>query len=652
MNISKHRIFPLLFVLAAIYMSLNPRHSVAAQAGSDTPFAYQLTLEDLGFQSDVLLSGQQSAFSMTFPNPNKHIETAMLMLYLQPAPGISDASTITINVNGRPVLVQPVTDLREGEPLEVPIADIDEEFIQIDIQSLLLTANEICQDSNHWIILGNQSALLFDRPDQYSSIRDFLLAPGGRIVFSGDWSTAEMQTHSIALYAAIQHAYHNVPVEIEMATGTPQLESTGLRIIQVTADQSDALLLKENTLFISADTNVFNVLENALADSVLLGDALSTLDVLSRAGHSDQLRTIRSLGVGNTNLVGTGELPVSIPFRITDFGGWPEQLTFHLRAAVDPIPEDTLDRALVRLRVNGSLVEAIDIRGTSVLDATIDIPSNLLKANNNLEVEFAYYPVEGNCSGNNYRLEATLLSNSAFSWQGIGDPTGNITEVSLYFAGKGDLIMDKLDPEVAQSIAEFLGTASRFAATPIRPIYAGTAPSENEASYKVLVNPTDAVAQEFGAVMALDRAFSIKTEQSDMMLMNATPSDAIGVIQYVPDKLQPVLIFQTSTEADASVLTSVLNRVSDPIAYNRLSGDLIIGDHDEFLNLTANADDIAISNGSSSFWSGDRANLRIVLFVAIAVLILFFWWQIYRQIGSKRNVAAPDQVDYISPTRD
>ena len=97
--------------------------------------------------------------------------------------------------------------------------------------------------------------------------------------------------------------------------------------------------------------------------------------------------------------------------------------------AFDAVPTTTLERAVLRVRLNGALVHTEDIRGPVALHTSIPLPAPLVDVGNRLEVEFFYAPVTGNCQGSPYTMTAQLRRTSALTWGGLGGTRGRLGEV-------------------------------------------------------------------------------------------------------------------------------------------------------------------------------------------------------------------------------
>ena len=125
--------------------------------------------------------------------------------------------------------------------------------------------------------------------------------------------------------------------------------------------------------------------------------------------RADGQLDFEELGFGNRERVGIGDLPISYRFTLAEFGGWPNDLYLHLDSVMDPISAETLERAYLRVDLNGTAIESFDLRDVSVLKEDIQLPEHLLQVENFLNLTFVYAPESGNCLGSPYAFKGQVL---------------------------------------------------------------------------------------------------------------------------------------------------------------------------------------------------------------------------------------------------
>ena len=609
-----------------------------------------LTLTDLGFMSDLVLTGSRVETTFAFPLPEGGITGGELSLNLKPSPLLIKESTVQVYLNDQPVEGVTLTALRDSNfVLKVPVEAVDRPFLSVRVVGNLSISDNQCQDENSynlWMTIGRDSSLTYSYAGGLDSIRAFLRLPGGQIVVHGAWDTAEKQAASISLFSTLSYIYRDHPTTVILAERKPVAASNedGMLVRHVfLADANEPPLRRDhNALYVAPNDDALHELVIQAGQPLLLGPAVSSLNTVPSPRdesemaqkRADEQLNFEELGIGNQERVGIGELPISIRFTLAEFGGWPNDLYFHLDSVFDPIPAETLERAFLRVDLNGTALESFDLRDISTLQRNILLPEHLLQAQNFLELTFVYAPESGNCLSSPYLFKGQILKSSAFTWDGYDNMRGILPEV-ISLNGNGALYLREASPAAAQATALFMGTLNRYSAEPLLPTLAdfATRNEGDQPDYRIVVG-----AEGLRLPMNLGEPFEVHNLQKEesTLILSGMQEEQMVAIQYLVDL--PTLVLHTTPSADETLLANMVERISDPERFFQLNGNVVVASDKEVVTLDLSNENLRITTPEARDWFFWLMRYRWVIMVIAATLLAIIWWSVYTRF--QRRVPA------------
>jgi len=640
---SRSAIF-LVMGLALLLFLLSPAVSSASPPKQDgTNASIRLALTDLGFTSDIVLTGSRVEAVFAFPLPEGGITGGELNLKLDPSPLLIERSTVQVFLNDQPAESVTITALEEDNfELKVPVEAVDRPFLTVRLVSNLTIHENQCLDENSynlWLTIAKESSLTYTYAGGLDSIRAFLRLPGGQVVLHGDWDSRENQAASISLFSTLSYIYRNSPTEVVLAESDAVSNEEGLMVRHIfVADNSGAPIeRKADGLYVVPTNNALHELVVLVGQPLLLGPTVSSLDIVPTPRDESEMEEKRAdgqldfdeLGFGNRERVGIGDLPISYRFTLAEFGGWPNDLYLHLDSVMDPISAETLERAYLRVDLNGTAIESFDLRDISILKEDIELPEHLLQVENFLNLTFVYAPESGNCLGSPYAFKGQILKTSAFSWDGYDERRGILPEF-ISLSGNGALYLRDASPTGAQATALLLGSLNQYTADPLLPQLADFATRDegDEPAYRIVVG-----AEGLRLPVNLGEPFKVlNTEQetSDPIL-SGTQDEPLVAIQYLVDL--PTLVVHTSPSASDNLLNHMIERISDPEEFFLLNGNVVIASESEIVTLDLSNESLQVSTPQARDWFFWLMRYRWILMIVIATLLVLIWWSVYTRLG-------------------
>lgn len=637
-----------LFFTATIFLVLLvPVAASAKTRQASESFTITQQVSDLGYNDDVVLNGTRAIVDLAFPLPETGISNGTLLLHFHLSQLLDERSTVQILVNDQPRLSTTAGELAHSGDITLPLSALQTPFLQVRIIGNLTDGEERCIEKNTdslWMIVGKDSQFTYTASLDQPSIRDFVHLPGGEVMMRGAWDTPEQQSASIALYSALSYLYRNTPTHLSLEGATGAQPSNGFHreIVLDTNPNAQVLRLDGSRLMVAANRNALNTLLAYGGQPLLFGNNLNALKTASApvnaqaASKSTSQRTLAQLGLNDQERSGTGVLPIVIRFTLADLGGWPRDLRFTLDTTFDSISTDTNDRASLRVRLNGTLIETKDIRNLSTLQNTIALPADLIQAENYLEIAFVYARETGDCRDVPFSFTGQLRNTSGFVWNGYGEGRGNVPELISTFSGDGDLYLLDATPEMARATAQLVGGLSHFTAMPLLPTMreASALGQATKVPYRIVVGGDSSTAQMLKLPVDINSDVTITDPETKATIVQGQPGQPLAAAQYLPGNV-PTLAIQHSRGADATLLAHTIAQIVDPERFFKLKGDVVIGNSDRVLALDLGSNGLEEVTPASAGWQGNLTNYRWMLIVLAAALIGGLWWQIYTRVGRR-----------------
>ncbi len=591
-----------------------------------------ITIHDLGYGASYSMAGSTARADFTFPLPSYGMTAGELTLVTNPSPSLRGNSLIRVFADDALITTTSVTALRQNGNWTLKLPAARHRYLRIRLESALFVENGgACNDENAtlWIAIDGRSALRYLPAPGLQSIDDFFRLPGGRFVLDADWHSPATQAGAIAVYAAARRAIGSDPAELAIGpvaatTATPRIE----RHIVVSAD-GKPLHREGDTLYVDAGSAALQSLTREASRTARLAGSLAAavadLEQQSPRTCGTNRLCLQDLGLGDQNVSGVGSLVTSFGFTLAQFGGWPDNLAFDLDAAFDAVPTTTLERAVLRVRLNGALVHTEDIRGQSTLHTSIPLPTPLVNVANRLEVEFFYAPVSGNCQGSPYAMAAQLRRTSALTWGGLGGTRGRLGEVITATDGRVALELVDTTPALARTAARVLAA---IGVSTVFPIDAGRDHRAGPGMLRFIVGRN---LSGVPVHLTLARDVELVAASNGHRLLKASPDRPLVALEYLPD--HDTLVLQASTSADDGTVTTAFSDLVPNGQWLGAAGNTLVSNGDEtlVLDLTSGSLVVRPAGGPPWYW----AWIRWLIFLAVAALVSYLLYILYVRLGRR-----------------
>jgi hypothetical protein len=608
-----------------------------------TPPSPIISIRELGYGPSYSLAGAAARADFAFPLPTYGMAGGELTLVTNPSPALRANSLVRVFADGASVATTSVAALRQNGTWTVRLPPAPRRYLQIRIESALFVESaNACNDEAAalWIAIDGRSALRYTPAPGLESIADFFRFPGGRFILDADWRTPATQSSAIAVYAAARRALGNDPVEfvIGPARESPAITRPERHIVLATDGQP--LHRDGDTLYVSADAAGLQSLTREASRAARLAGsvtaAMADLEQQAPKTCGPNRICLQDLGLGDQNVSGTGSLMTSFGFTLAQFRGWPDNLAFDLDAAFDAVPTTTLERAMLRVRLNGALVHTEDIRGRSSVHRAIPLPAPLVDVGNRLEIEFFYAPVTGNCQGSPYAMTAQLRRTSALTWGGLGATRGRLGEVITSTDGRVALELVNTTPVLAQTAARVLGAIGVSTVFPL------DATHDRRGSHMLHV----VVGRNLAGVpvhLTLARDVELIAAATGHQLLKASPDRPLVSLEYLPDR--STLVLQASTSADDETVRTAFSDLLSDGQWLGAAGNTLVSNGDEtlVLDLTSGSLVVHSAGGPAWYWTW----LRWLIFLAATGAVAYLLYLLYVRLG--RRPPIPVRPHALSP---
>lgn len=623
-----------------------------------TPF--QVSLADLGFTADPVMRGSRGSVQLGFPLPDRGIPGGRLFLNFDVSPVLHPSATLQVTVNGRPASAVTVGQLREARTLEVAVPPVEQAYLNVEIAGSLFSSTERCVPENDaalWVIVARNSGLVATANTDATSIASFLSLPGGTVAVRGRWDTLADREGSMALYSTVQHALRDRGTRVVLTEDIASLElapTDRVRTVALAPDGDGSLRLENGTLVVGGQRAALDALVSESAQVLLSGHAVPVIEQVT----SDPLPILRgifgpvksyrrgltTLGLDTGERSGTGVLSTPIRFTVADLGGWPSDPVLDLSASFDQIPTSTLERAFLRIRLNGTLIESADLRGATTYKRLVHLPPQLLQPSNQLDLDFVYAAETGNCLGAPVSFNGKIGGDSGLVWSGYGPARGMLPEV-ITGLDQTDVIVADDSPETARTAARLVGGLGRLAHRPVTPhiVPVSSLTQRRAGATTVVVGGSGDVVRQLGLPVTAGASVDIVNTRTNEVVLRGTPDRSIVTAQYLAGST-PVLSVQASPGTDGRLVNDVVAQLVDRTRFFGWSGNVVLGVPGELvaLDLTGNA--IRAEQASVWDWRVLVSRYRWIL-TAVALLVLTFGCvSTYRRLGQRRVVPASTPI--------
>ncbi len=592
--------------------------------------SHALRLRELGYTRPVLISGATPYRAFHFPwQSSLDIKKTNLTLRLRASQFLRPESSITISVEGIPLLSLPALDLQKDSVLTLDLKALSDieigPTLDVAISGTLSAYEDRCLDlvsNNLWLLVSPESAMHTVRRWPPESPAAFMADPTAQFNLSQVSRTREAIDALIRITGLIGGRSGSIQSRIHF---TPYSLHHGN--IFIGNFKSDVQVLGSNIYVTPAGAR--------LLASTWRPILLSREIRISRIGtETKEIKTTLSfddLGIPQKTARGRGDLLFYIDLSPLDLGGWPEKLICTLVYAHTPVGQQ--ERAFLRIRLNGILVDSREIKGKGKRqDITFSIPTHYFKEKNSLEFAFSYYLNRGDCLGSYPDFEVALFNDSFFTVTGYNPrPPITLSTFSALAQGHGTLIMDSLEPEqyrAAARLVEILGFQQHRA--PDITLGSFPFPQAEPPDYALLITGGK-LEKELDPVLKISPHFIIKNPLADTVLLDITTQEPVTALQSFYDKSLsiPLLVFSQRRaakfpEKSITEIFSTHPRANVAVFHNDQWQAMEVGKKFRVL--------YPDSKGISYYW----VRYRLIIFIVMGALLLAFLLYTYHRLAKEK----------------
>jgi len=413
------------------------------------PCRFELSLRDLGYPQDVIMSGTH--FQHTFYIPIlPDFKKGAFLLKVSLSPAADPEGRITVKINDIPYKTYKIKDTGYSPTLKIPlIPDRHTNFSKINVSFNFIPEKDVCKTLNksgiYAVIHNGSRVIVYTKKGKPQSIYQYLL----------DYA-ASFSIYSDSLFETAKTAYFLAGLYKEMSLYN--LSFPGPKKIIITSEE-DISRVEKGRLFLNPkDTNILK-LPFMLKSNVLSLNEFSHKNTAS----CKTLIPIREFGFKTTTLEGVGDITYQFSIPSQRFRGKPEKMTFLLRFSAQEVNPDSGDRLWCNLFVNNQLVWSREItpyKGVnSIQEYLIEIPDySLLSGTNTFKVSFSYYPGGRTCMGPIPKIKTTLFDTSAISVFRVKRSFENVRDLLSSLSGSVGVVIDNsLPQEFVEETFKLLG---------------------------------------------------------------------------------------------------------------------------------------------------------------------------------------------------
>jgi len=403
---------------------------VEAEEPQDNNFVeYVLTLKDIGYPRDLILTGH--TFSYTFYIPVlPGFEAGVFNAKLKLSPTVPKNGRITVFINDVPYKTYKISEIGLLSTLKIPVfKDKWSSFCRVKLSFNFLPEGGICKALNVkdiYATVYNSSTMFFRVRADYrpSDILSYLLSYDGELWIEGRdfYKLAEAGYYLAVLYR--RFSLYNLKFT----------QGQSSRKIVISKESS----LKGEVLQLNPDD-----LQAAKFVWPLKTKAFSAASYVKEL-PTGQFIPLRFFGFKTATAKGVGDVSISFKLPFSGLRGRPKKLLLLLKYAVQDINPEVGDRLWCSLMVNGKLVWSRELLGSPFMQENlIEVPGDALEfGDNRFNVIFSYYPGTGTCEGTVPSIRVTLYDTSAVSLFPLTTDFMTVKDFLKAFGGDVGLVVD------------------------------------------------------------------------------------------------------------------------------------------------------------------------------------------------------------------
>lgn len=430
----------------------------------------EISLKDIGYQKDIVLYGITPAQALYFPIPrgNINFQNSYFELRANFSTILSDYSNIKISINDVPVYSSFFKNISSNPIIKIPLSDVkledlmvsDKPLLKVEVGGYLNITDDRCKDLSTqglWMVIRQGTKLILSYSEkQKNTIADFFSDDIERILFltpkrlnpalagNAMWVNAKLLdltksenisfasfeevdpntirqfNHVIAIGKTNDLMSLPIPYAInkeEIYSQTTQQVAVddgflfvklfdGSKVLYITGENDKAV--QKSAAAIVNPKQFMNLLTNF---SIIR--YIEPFKVKTFVGNKYKL-TLNELGFERIQTKGIGSLRITMFISELELAKYIGSVDFYLYSKYTPVKEQ-FQNGFVNIFLNDVLVESkrLDPSGT-INGLNVKLPKYLFKKINTFEIEFDYFPDEGECRDDLTQFVGEVYSYSYF----------------------------------------------------------------------------------------------------------------------------------------------------------------------------------------------------------------------------------------------
>ncbi len=635
----------------------------------------RVTFAEAGY-ADQSLQGLSSTatYYLRIP-PTGTLQNGQLTLLLTPSQALLlNKSSVTIQVNGQPVLSLNLNQLTPDNPISVPLSPASQQagspFVQVDVKTQLAISDDRCKDLENpalWLKVGQASSVTYQvaanagkrlnlsncLPTKTAIVYPATASPVDIRLVSALYSRlSELRPGTVGLFPASQapDSLRNLIVVGELTslparyrsllTRQPQPHQ-GLFVLKAATPQQPEVLFVTGS---GQDGYAKTV--DAVSNSTILASAFGDFLTINEARQeqldrpqSDRL-TLAQLGGQPTMMQGIGSLRQLYSFRLSDFSKQPNEIETHLEARYSGLQAG--DRGYLNLYINDVLFSSTALDKSGLISVSPNVKRYLLKPFNTVQAEFRFFPGTNVCQNSftSFFAQVDVQRSYVYSASAYSSETLSFLQYPGAFQSKPlAVVVSKSQlTQAVPGVCELVRQLNQHPAKTltIPSVYASDSykASTDENLLAILDRNDPLWALLSKAPVQFDRDFRLYGDDRSKPLFAVSDSVSCGVAQIFREGDQSVLLLSLNGTAAAGTLQNTARHLTDQLS-NQASNVLIAAGPNRYVfNLTednASIDYYDRTDYARDWWG--RYNLYILGGLLVLILLAFLY------VRSKVNVS-------------
>jgi hypothetical protein len=637
--------------------------ALISPAGAEKLKETRITLERLGYPSDIRLEGSNPAVVFYVPLPaGVNLRKSYLELHLLFSSVLDKTSSVKVMLNDSPAftaLVKDLTGAGEQAAVRVPLEKIKVNSfpttLKIEVRTHLFITRNICEDlatGNLWAVVKNDSfvALSSVGNDIPATIAGFLDGSFDQVqLILPQTVTVDVAAAYIKVFSFLQRVFRERGITLNTYLSSQLTDiSVGESIRKIYFEEKgpQIFLDGQGALHISAGS------EDAFISSwrqLLLAPAVKTGSI-EKTGQEITRLTFEELGYGPVVLRGIGDLKASYTFAVSDLGGPPAALKLVLFGEYTPLKNSDKDKIYLKVYLNGLLLKALVLpEQGKVSGLSVEIPDYTLKRENTLDVVYSYYPEVSNCVAGIAPFEGLVCHHSYLEIAGHRkEELLDFQSLPGSFTGRGVIVLpDEKSPFYLESLkaAAYLFASFRQLDRVALDIAVANFNElkENGADYYLFALPPEELSNLKPVVRLTGKEMVFFNPLTGREVFKASLSEGLGVFQVFFYQGRPAAVFSFSGE-DASLMPMAARFLLDPDHLRRLSGNVAFYKDGELTGLDVGKKLRVKVPGEKSLWyyyQRYKAPIYLVLWLFLALGAYLVYQRLARLKGGKNEDGGP-----------